>query len=427
MALHEKANVKVKHVSLTREGDGRVLQALGLVLSHNHPKVRACQSQCMHANAVSCTSVQAYCTASTCYLSSGQTYFSSLWIYLPLDWRSVFPSQAPHIALHEVIFFSHAVETICWCMHAQGVKVSSVIPGSPAALHDPPIKVGDVLIDVNGTYVLDKSYFDTTTEVATAGAAAGAVVTFSLASAKAFKAVHGGDDSSDSEDDSDDNDDDDDDDDGSANNGGENTSMSSAVDATSPERSPEGSPTRDLSDRSAGLDHDEAHAIAIRTPPPAAFFDTAGVDNTAAQIEDGLAALVRMGAASPGKGTRAASREGDYERVCRIARPKLGGIGLEIAPAGIPPGSQFGARVARVKPGGPAEAAGVRLNDLILGVNGRAVGSFSLSQVGLEIGAAGSDVVLTVVAIDAVESGQYVLHTLTFDSMLARTFCVSLW
>ena len=39
MSLHEKAKVKVKTVKLTREGDGRVLQALGLVLSHNHPKV----------------------------------------------------------------------------------------------------------------------------------------------------------------------------------------------------------------------------------------------------------------------------------------------------------------------------------------------------------------------------------------------------
>jgi hypothetical protein len=39
MSVHEKAKVKVKRVSLTREGDGRVLQALGLVLAHNHPKV----------------------------------------------------------------------------------------------------------------------------------------------------------------------------------------------------------------------------------------------------------------------------------------------------------------------------------------------------------------------------------------------------
>jgi hypothetical protein len=317
-----------------------------------------------------------------------------------------------------------------FCCAVQGVKVSSVAPGSPAALHDPPIKVGDVLIDVNDTYVLDKSYFDTTTEVATAGAAAGAVVTFTLASGKAFKAVHGGDSDSESDDDSedggadgggggggggdnggDDDDDDDDDDDGDDDKDSKrNASRTSSL--LSPDTL---SPNRGASAGTADEhDADEAHAKAVKTPPPEAFFDAAGVDvPTASSIEQGLAALVKKGAASPPKSPRSPtgkkSSGGEaHERVCRIARPKLGGLGLEIAPAGIPPGSQFGARVARVKAGGPAEAAGVRLNDLILGVNGRAVGSFSLSQVGLEIGAAGSDVVLTVVAIAAVESGQFV-------------------
>lgn len=37
--FHEEAGLNVRKVDLERVGDGRVLQSLGLTLSHNHPKV----------------------------------------------------------------------------------------------------------------------------------------------------------------------------------------------------------------------------------------------------------------------------------------------------------------------------------------------------------------------------------------------------
>jgi C-terminal processing protease CtpA/Prc len=79
---------------------------------------------------------------------------------------------------------------------------------------------------------------------------------------------------------------------------------------------------------------------------------------------------------------------------------------IQIAKADIPKGSQFGARVARLKPNGPAAAAGLCVNDFILGVNGTAVGALSFNQIGGVISEAGDDIVLTVVAIDAIKSGQ---------------------
>eukprot|EP00041_Stephanoeca_diplocostata_P020404 m.455359 g.455359 ORF g.455359 m.455359 type:complete len:572 (-) comp21571_c0_seq1:512-2227(-) len=65
--------------------------------------------------------------------------------------------------------------------HPRGVKIAAVIENSPASENSSSITAGDVVVEVNGKYVLDTSYFDLTTAIATAGAQPGAKVILSLA------------------------------------------------------------------------------------------------------------------------------------------------------------------------------------------------------------------------------------------------------
>eukprot|EP00035_Acanthoeca_spectabilis_P000084 m.70793 g.70793 ORF g.70793 m.70793 type:complete len:527 (+) comp10033_c0_seq1:73-1653(+) len=334
--FHEEAGLNVRKVDLERVGDGRVLQSLGLTLSHNHPK---------------------------------------------------------------------------------GVRVSAVADNSPAGSADPPVQVGDVIVEVNGTYVVDSTYFDTTTLIASAGAVAGAVIAFSLTSAVDFRERYGGADDSDS----------DTDDDSDTENGA--TSASSArVDHDNAGEEEEGS--------NGATSHEAAPQVATTeqgvSPEDPTEAQTTVATSPAKRKSSRRSSQTSSNHSSPsspdrkgkGKSTRTkgdaspkralaevAAAAASMERVVTLVRPKLGGLGLEISSAGVSQGPiQVGVRVAQIKPNGAADEAGIKVNDFILAVNSRVVAYFTLSQVGLEIQAAGSSFELTLVPMEKIKSGEYELE-----------------
>jgi hypothetical protein len=302
------------------------------------------------------------------------------------------------------------------------------------------VQVGDVVIEVNGTCVIDRSYFETTTLIASAGAITGAVVAFSLASAADFRERYGGADDSDT--DSDDADADADADADSTSTRATGATETHGNDGTDSDTSDDDDARSDGPITGTAVEPADGGAA---TPGKVADGDgdvspltstrrghskRRGSSASRGSTSSSTASPTKAHPASDTVGTPVSSPQGAphtpldpmesaaaaaaaaaLERVVSLDRPKLGGLGLEIAPAGVGEGAmQVGVKVSQLKPGGVAAGAGVLVNDYILSVNGRPVAHFTLSQVGLEIQAAGTTIELTLVETEKILSGEYRLH-----------------